>query len=105
MDESDVEAREDDGAPFPSLRVTQLYAYATSALTVPVVAALLGGWEENRSADREDPGILPASLFLAGLVTAWLAYIWTQQGHFNHATASFVVSGGLVVAALLLAVA
>ena len=90
-----------DDTPFPPLAVTRAYAYA---LSVAFMMSLFLWWgPENMSDDLQDRYELSSLLFLGSLVPGWLAYSWTRQGHYDHATGAFVLSVGAVTASLLIA--
>ena len=90
--------RRDDEPPFPPLWVTRFFAYGLSIAAMPVLFLWLVG--ENFDEELRDRRLLASGLYFAALIPAWLAYIWTGQGHFNHATAAFVLAVGLFVASL-----
>lgn len=92
-----------DDRPFPPRAVTRVYAYALSLVFVALLFSWWGG--ENPSEELQDHRGLSTLLFLGGLVPGWLAYIWTGQGHYDHATAAFLLSVGAVTASLLIAYA
>ena len=88
-----------DDAPFPPLWVTRFFAYSLSIVTMSVLWLWLGG--ENATEEERNRFLLASGLFVGSLIPAWLAYIWTGQQHFDHATAAFVLGVALVVSSVL----
>jgi hypothetical protein len=91
---------EHDDAPFPPLWLTRLFAYGLSIIMMPVLYGLWYGEREAADPELYERFQVAGWLLLAALVPSWLAYIWTSQGHFNHATVAFVLASALLAASL-----
>jgi hypothetical protein len=87
----------------PPLWFARAFAYVLTVATFALVTFWWGGEWEKANDELADRYELAGWLLLGALLPAWLSYIWTRQGHFDHGTIAFVLSAGITAASVLVA--